>query len=379
MRKLYIVFDQIPPMESGGLIVTYLNMVEQLKDEFEIVIISVFRSKKKQEALFPGVKIITLSNFLIDNRFFRIGQYFKNKDIHKIFGAILSMFWFFAYRFTAKRKIKKIINEEDIVISVSPTASMFIHRHIKFIQDIHASFEYFWGDNLFGRLQALLMSKPQLTVFRNKVDSKKGEKKFKSTYMYNFLENISYDMNDFDIKKRKNRILYMGRLHPDKDPIRLLECAKILKDRGIDFQLDIFGTGILRKELEQKIAADNLSDVVALKGYSTDKNIYSNYGVLWLTSKHEGFGLVIVEAKANATPVISSNWGEAVNEVIEAGVDGFIADSNQEIADYTAELFADEEKLISLSRGAKNNYHEKFSNEITKKRLIYILNNYKTM
>lgn len=371
MKKLYIVFDQIPSLKSGGLIVTYLNMVRCLRSEYDIRIISVFKSDN--EDLFEGIPIYNLSEYLIDNRFFRILQYWKKKDLPAVLKAVKSAFYFFAFIPFAKKKMKKMISQEDIVVSVSPTASMFIHPAIPFVQDIHTNFEYFWGKNKFGVLQAKLMSTPRITVFRNKLDAEKGAQRFPSTYLYNFVEQIDYNADTYDIEARKHKILYMGRLHQQKDPMRLLDCAKMLKERGYQFQLDIYGTGALKEDLQRKIISENLTDVASLKGYIKDKKIYSEYSMLWLTSKNEGFGLCIVEAKANATPTISVNWGGAINEVMKHGEDGFIAENNEEFVAYTAQLLENDALLTEMSRNAYRNYCENFSNETVKKRLIHIL------
>ena len=52
MKKLYIVFDQIPSKESGGLIATYFNLVKLLDQDFEIHIVSIFNTNKKNKNLF---------------------------------------------------------------------------------------------------------------------------------------------------------------------------------------------------------------------------------------------------------------------------------------------------------------------------------------
>lgn len=377
MKKLYIVFDQIPSLESGGLIVTYINMVKQLKKEYDIRIISVFKSEDENEALFQGIQIYNLSQFVIDNRFFRILNYIKNKKMTTVLKAIYSAFYFFAYIPIAKKKVKSIIQEEDYVISVSPTASMFLPKNIQFIQDIHTNYEYFWGDNKFGSMQTKLMSNPKVTVFRNQMDARKGQTKFKSTYLYNFVEEIKYDINTYNVESRKNKILFMGRLHPQKDPLRLVECAKILKEKGFQFELDVYGTGLLKDDLEKKILENNLSNEIKLRGYVDSKLIYKEYSMLWLTSVSEGFGLCIIEAKANATPTVSINWGGAIEEVIDNGIDGFIANDNEEFVEYTIELLNNNILLEKMAKSAYENYHKKFANGTTKKQLIDILESYK--
>ena len=378
MKNLYIIFDQIPPLDSGGLVITYVNMVKYLKENYNIKIVSVFKSNELDEQIFSNVELISLSNFQLDNRFYRIFQYIKSGEICKAIKALFSAFYFFAYIGIAKHKLAKRIGDNDFVISVSPTASAFIPSNIEFIQDIHTNYEYFWGDKLLGKMQSKLMSTPKLTVFRNKKDADKGAKHFPSTYLYNFVDEINYDYKDFELNTRRNRFLYMGRLHPQKNPLRLLKCAKMLKERGYSFILDIYGTGMLKEELEQEILNMDLSQNVFLKGYTTDKNVYSEYSMLWLTSKLEGLGLCILEAKANATPTVSVNWGGAIQEVIEDQKDGFIANNDHEFVNYVINLLEDDTLLKKMSKKAYDNYHNNFSNEATKHRLIEIIDTYKS-
>lgn len=378
MKNLYIIFDQIPPLDSGGLVITYINMVKYLKESYNIKIVSVFKSRELDEQIFSNAELISLSNFQLDNRFYRIFQYMKSGKIGKSIKALFSAFYFFAYIRIAKHKLAKRIRDNDFVISVSPTASAFIPSSIEFIQDIHTNYEYFWGNKLLGKMQSKLMSKPKLTVFRNKRDADKGAKHFPSTYLYNFVDEINYNFKDFELNTRRNHFLYMGRLHPQKNPLRLLKCAKILKDRGYTFTLDIYGTGMLKEELEQEIINMDLSKNVFLRGYTTDKNIYNKYSMLWLTSELEGLGLCILEAKANATPTISVNWGGAIKEVIEDQQDGFIANDDHEFVNYVINLLEDDKLLKKMSKNAYDNYHKNFSNEATKHRLIEIIETYKS-
>lgn len=377
MKKLYIIFDQIPPRDSGGLVVTYINMVKWLKQHYNITIVSVFKSNVLNEQLFSEVNVISLSKYELDNRFYRLFQYIKDRRADKFLRALISAFYFFGYICVARKKIDRIIQKDDVVISVSPTASAFIPTNVEFVQDIHTNYEYFWGNKLLGKLQAKMMSTPKITVFRNKRDADKGMKRFPSTYLYNFVDEIEYNIKDYDINRRRNRILYVGRLHPQKNPMRLLKCARILKEKGYPFILDIYGTGILEEKMKQEIAKQDLAQNVFLKGYVEDKHIYAQYSMLWLTSELEGLGLCILEAKANATPTVSVNWGGAINEVIEDKMDGYIAENDIEFTDRVIELLNNDDLLMEMSKRAYENYGKKFSNETTKKRLITILETYK--
>ena len=84
MKKLYIVFDQIPSKESGGLIATYFNLVKLLDQDFEIHIVSIFNTNKKNKNLFDQYPIHVVDKNLIDMRFYKIFSYLlKEKNIKK--------------------------------------------------------------------------------------------------------------------------------------------------------------------------------------------------------------------------------------------------------------------------------------------------------
>lgn len=375
MRNIYLVFDQLPSIKDGGLIATYIAFTKLYREEYNIKIISVFDFLKNDIDEFKDIEIIKFSNTVLDIRFYKCFSYLKSGDIKSFIFSIYSMFYFFLYIPIARNKIKRVIGENDIVIAVAPAAAIFIHKSIKFILEIHIRFEYFWGKNILGRAQSLLMTKPVLTLFRNKSDANKGSQLFNSDYIYNFYDS-EFPEPIYNINDRKNKILFVGRLNEQKDPIRLLECAELLKNKSSSFILDIYGDGPLRKMMESEIKKRQLNDVVSLKGYVDDKLIYKNYSMLWLTSKVEGFGLVIIEAKALKTPTISYEWGEAVYEVIDNEHDGYVVKNNEELVEKTLELFNDESKLLSLSEHAYTYYLNNFGKDVYKKRYDRILKKY---
>ena len=102
----------------------------------------------------------------------------------------------------------------------------------------------------------------------------------------------------------------------------------------------------------------NLTDNVHLCGFTKDKNIYDEYAIQWITSDFEGFGLVIIEAKANGVPTISTNWGDGVFEVIHDKKDGFVENTVEDIVNRTVELMNDKDLLINISNNALSNFDE---------------------
>jgi glycosyltransferase involved in cell wall biosynthesis len=78
--------------------------------------------------------------------------------------------------------------------------------------------------------------------------------------------------------------------------------------------------------------------------------------------------LVTGEANSQSVPVISSNWGAGVKEVIEDGVSGFIIDSSdpQAYADKVEELFKDKKKLEDLKKSSYEYFVRSHSREAVK-------------
>lgn len=374
MKKLYFVFDQLPPSTAGGLINTYIRLFALFKDDFDIQIISVFNYPDEANNTFQTKKHILMKR-KIDIRFFKKLTLLKKGHFIDFSKGLFDTFYFFGSIPFARRKMKKIISEDDYVIVSSPAAGIFMSKKNKFILEIHSKFENFWEGGLKSKLQVKLMNPPKIILFRTKADANKGSQYYLSDYIYNFFDNSEICIKK-DILDYKKRALYVGRLHPDKDPMRLLEICFLLKQTEPDFLLDIYGEGELLFEMEKYIHEKNLEKNVRLLGFVDDKNIYQNYSMLWLTSKTEGFPLTVIEAKANAIPTISTKWGDGVCEAIELGEDGYYVDSNEEFVAIVKTLFNDSMQLKKLSNRALHGY-EPFSKKQAKIKWLSILESYK--
>ena len=372
-RKLYIIFDRFHSTEAGGLVSAYVSLYDLLKNDYDIEIISVMNAEGENHDRLKDVKVHYLTKTDFFPRLKVLVQAVKKFRFHIVLKEIFNLICYLAFIPFAKKKMNRIISNNDIVISTSPAASMYIPKNVKFIQEIHTKFEYFWGTNKLGRLQTKLMSKPYITVFRTKSDMEKGSPYFNSTYSYNFIDKDVFDHTiSIGDKKRKHKIIYMGRFVKEKNLPKMIECAKQLKKKIPDFTLDMYGTGVLVESISKLIHENGLEKNVHLCGFSSDKNIFDNYSLLWLTSDFEGFGLVIIEAKAKGVPTISTNWGEGVFEVIHDKEDGFVENSVDAFVKRTKDLLLDEESLIQVSKNALNNFDE-FSKENAYKRWIQLL------
>ena len=106
-------------------------------------------------------------------------------------------------------------------------------------------------------------------------------------------------------------ILYVGRLHPQKDPLLMLKAFAALEQPNI--HLLIAGEGELKATIEAAIANYGIGDRTTLLGRvnsETASNLYRLSSLFVLSSVYEGFPLVMLEALASGIPIVGTECGE---------------------------------------------------------------------
>ena len=153
---------------------------------------------------------------------------------------------------------------------------------------------------------------------------------------------------EYNSKKRK-QLLYVGRLEKaEKRPDRLLKIWNRLYNKYPDWELVIVGDGKERKRLECQ--ARNLKRV-SFVGFQSPEQYYRDSSFLCMTSKYEGFPMVLTEAMAFGTIPFAFNSYSAVHDIIEDGKTGFLIKpfSIKEYAKKLEILMKDENMRIAMS------------------------------
>ena len=145
-------------------------------------------------------------------------------------------------------------------------------------------------------------------------------------------------------------LVNLGRLEAQKNQGFLIEVAKELRSRGLEFRMHIGGEGRLRKELEEKISREGLHGHVQLHGFiDAPLAFLQGADIFVLPSLWEGFGYVLAEAAFVRKPVvaftISSN-----PEVIPDGKAGILtpAGDRNAFCDALQTLMASPEKRKTM-------------------------------
>ena len=143
-------------------------------------------------------------------------------------------------------------------------------------------------------------------------------------------------------------IMTAGRLNkPQKGYDIALATAKELRDRDFSFHWYAVGEGPYRKEMEQYIADNNLQNCFTLLGATANPYSYMRQCDIYVqTSRHEGFGLTIAEARILNRPVVCTNFEACSMQMID-GKNGLVTSFNpHDIADAIIRL-AEDKKLYN--------------------------------
>ena len=141
------------------------------------------------------------------------------------------------------------------------------------------------------------------------------------------VDNFKQKTKWFEKGKKPFKILQLGRIvFSFKGQDVFVEALNILNSKKIDFEADIIGIGKDSQRLQELIEERGLSDKIKLLGLKEQdylKEHLCDYDLVVHPSRHEGFGLVIIEAMAAKVPVLISDIKTQV-EIIDNGKAGYI-------------------------------------------------------
>lgn len=128
-------------------------------------------------------------------------------------------------------------------------------------------------------------------------------------------------------------LLFIGRLIEEKQPLRMIEILSEIRKKDESYKLLMVGTGELKVAVEKRIKELDLSNYVQMKDRIPNNEIWELYRMAYTfvnLNQQEIFGMAILEAMYYGCKVVA--WqAPGPNLIIEQGVSGWVADSNEEI------------------------------------------------
>ena len=141
-------------------------------------------------------------------------------------------------------------------------------------------------------------------------------------------------------------VVFAGRQIPEKRAPAVVPAVALARVTVPELRARILGDGPEHDAVLAAIAEQQLDDFVEAPGFVSSEEVAHDLAralCLVLPSRREGYGLVVVEAAACGTPsVLVRDPDNAATELVEEGVNGFVAasDSPRDLADAIVRVHA---------------------------------------
>lgn len=362
MNKIYWAIQQTEHL-AGTELVT-INIINRLIDYRDITLIVTGKKTNNELNLDPRVNVFYLN---VPYKYTNLNEYLANlANRHRYFHMIFSFFKGIFFMFFKKGKYRKIISnmttKDDLLIFSSYDNYLFAPRDRRCLFHFHFNAKYFRSFGI--TLSRIWHRKPDRYIFLTNTTKKTIEKK--TFYKNNVaIYNPIRFKREEHFEKHNNEILFLARYANQKNPILAIKVARELKKMGVNFHLSMYGNGHFYTRLIEYVDKWDLHDVVNVHKETKDVlNILHNTDLLLITSRYEGLPLSIIEANSQSVPVVSSNWGDAVDEIVENGENGYVIKSKdpKKYALKIKEIFDSDENLINLKKKTYKN-SERFSDK----------------
>src|SRR5215216_195041 len=154
---------------------------------------------------------------------------------------------------------------------------------------------------------------------------------------------------------RRPRVLFVGRLAPQKGVSTLVEAAGLLEDPSV--RVLLVGDGPEQSKLEREAKRIGVADRLHFVGFLAHERlpaVLAHADLLVLPSLYEELGTVLLQAIQAGLPVVASKTG-GIPDVIEDGVNGMLVPPGEPeaLARAIDLLLADRDLARRLSEGAQ--------------------------
>jgi glycosyltransferase involved in cell wall biosynthesis len=165
----------------------------------------------------------------------------------------------------------------------------------------------------------------------------------------------------------------VGRLSTQKSPSDFVRAAEIIHRSKPDAHFVWVGDGPLEQEVRNLSTSLQLDSVIHWPGQRSDvRKLLHLFDCLILTSRWEGFPLVVLEAMAAGVPVVATDI-LGTRELIQHGVNGWLAPARdtEALAGWVLELLTNPSKAAAFRRASQARVEDEF----TRTRMLTMIQN----
>ncbi|MBO4906505.1 MAG: glycosyltransferase family 4 protein [Bacteroidaceae bacterium] len=247
----------------------------------------------------------------------------------------------------------------DLLMNIPTTALRIVESHVERkafmkVGDFKGNPVMRWLAGIYDRRMSRYIQRADSLVLLTQQDKAQWSEVKHTVVIPNPLTYIPTRLSTLDNKI----VMAAGRLHDQKGFDLLIQAWQTVHDAEPDWQLHIYGDGPNREQLQQQIDANQLSGSVSLLPATNDIfAAYSEASIFCLSSRYEGYGLVLAEAMSCGVPCVSFDCPYGPSDIIRDHQDGLLipnGDTNA-LAQGLLSLMQDSKLRHTYGAAARNN------------------------
>lgn len=298
------------------------------------------------------ISFITLKENGIINKILELRKFLKKENIHILINVDI-MLGIYSLPATLLRRKTKIVSWEMFNIRNDIGS-----KHTDMVRKICLKKSAYYINQTKGDMEAFIKEMPV---------------KCPITYIYNPCE-IDNEYMEYDNESKT--IVTAGHFFYTKGYDLAVEVAKKIFDKHPDWNWKFFGDGKELENVRNLVYKNHLEKNIIFCGRTNDIIAeYKKAAIYVMTSRTEGFGLVLTEAKSCNLPTLAYDIDFGPREIIDNGVSGYLVKpfDSEDMSNKICELIENKDKRIKFSKLAKQNCY-KFTKDEFISKWIEILN-----
>lgn len=270
--------------------------------------------------------------------------------------------------------VSMFCNDVNLVAGLEDGSRKILEIHFAKLKRLQYGRKGLWGvvDRILTKLDEYRVEKYDRFVVLTEEDKKYWGPLSNITVIPNALTYEGFEMASLN----NHKAIAVGRLTYQKGFDRLIKAWTMIHEEYPDWQLDIVGDGEDYDLLKAMIREARLEDIVHLVPSTTDvKHIYLQSSLLLMTSRYEGFGLVLTEAHSFGLPTVAFNCKCGPSDIIQDGITGFLVEDGNiaQFAEKVVTLIKDETLRKKMGAAAYKN-SGRFSEEKVMSKWVDLFN-----